>query len=88
MYLLLIFIVKITCGIELAMSGTISKPNFQGRRLRKWKLYDKSSQREKGKCPKDMTKDVIKKEGNFWKRRVYFPFGDLEKYVRTKVGKF
>ena len=55
---------KITCGIELAMLGTIGKPTCQGRILRKLKLYDKSSQREKGKCPKYMAKAVVIKEGN------------------------
>ena len=45
------------------MLGTIGKPTCQGRRLRKWKIYDKSSQIEKGKCPKAMTKVVIIKEG-------------------------
>ena len=60
---------QITRGTELAMSGTIGKPTFQGRRSRKLKLYDKSSQREKEKCPKAMTKVFITKEGKFWKRR-------------------
>ena len=58
------FHVKNNCGIALSMSGTIGKPTFQGRRLRKWKLYDKSSQREKGKFQKAITKVVIIKEGN------------------------
>ena len=58
------------------MSGTIGKPTFQGRRSRKWKLYDKRSWREKGKFPKYMTKFVIKKVGKFWQRRAQFPFGD------------
>ena len=47
------------------MLGPIGKPNFKGRRSRKWKLYEKSSQREKGKCPKAMTKAVITKEEKF-----------------------
>ena len=46
------------------MSGIVGKLNFQGRRLRKWKLYDKSSQREKGKFPKAMTKVDRYKIGN------------------------
>ena len=49
---------QITCGIELAMSGTIGKPYFQGRRLIKWKFYDKSSQTGRRKVPKSMTKTV------------------------------
>ena len=70
---------KITCVTKLSMLGTIGKPTFQGRRSRKWKLSDKSSQREKEKCPKAMTKAVITKAGKFWKRRAQFPFGDSEK---------
>ena len=56
------------------MSGTRGKPTCQVRRLRKRKLYDKRSQTEKGKCTKAMTKAIIIKEGNFWKRRELFPF--------------
>ena len=70
------------------MSCTIGNPNFQGRRLRKWKIYDKSSQREKGKCPKAMKKNFITKEGNFWKRRVQFPFGDSKKLPKQKQESF
>ena len=55
---------QITRVIELAMIGTIGNPTCQGRILRKWKLYDKSSQRENENCPKSMTKAVIIKEGN------------------------
>ena len=58
---------QIICGIELSMSGTISKPNCQWRKLRKWKLYEKSSHREKGKCPKAMKKVVKTKVGKFGK---------------------
>ena len=83
-YLSLIFIRKIICGIELAMSGTIGKPTFQGRILRKWKIYEKRSQREKGKCSKSMTKDAITKAGNFWQRRAQFPLGDSEKLSEQK----
>ena len=45
------------------MSGTIGKTTFQGRRLIKWKLYEKRVQREKGKCPTHITKYFIIKEG-------------------------
>ena len=55
----------------------------KGKRSRKWKLYDKSSQREKGKCPKAITKSVRIKAGKFWKRRVQFPYGDSV----SKAGK-
>ena len=79
---------QITCGIELAMSGTIGKPTCQGRRLRMWKLYDKSSQREKRKFPKAMKKAVITKVGKFWQRRVQFPFGDSEKLSEQKQENF
>ena len=78
---------QITCRIELSMSSKIGKPTCQGRRLIKWKLYEKSNQREKGKCPKATTKVVITKAGKFWKRRVQFPFG-VRKSLKTKVGKF
>ena len=50
---------QITFGIELSMSGTSGKLTYQRRRLRKWKLYDKKIQREKGNYPKSMTKVVI-----------------------------
>ena len=53
---------QITYAIELAISGTSGNQNFQGRILIKWKLYDKISQIEKGKCPKTMTKVAIVKE--------------------------
>ena len=75
---------QITCGIELSMLGTIGKLTCQGRRSRKWKLYDKISQREKGKCLKAMTKAVITKAGNFWQSRAQFPFGDSEKLSKQK----
>ena len=79
---------QITCGIELAMSGTIGKPTCQGRRLRKWKLYDKSSQREKGKCPKAKIKYVITKGGSFCERRAQFSFGDSKKLSEQKQESF
>ena len=75
---------QITCGIEISMSGTIDKPTCQGMRLRKWKLYDRNSQKEKGKCPKAMAKVFIKKAGNIWKRRAQFPFGDSEHLSEQK----
>ena len=87
-YLSLIFIVQIICGIDLSLSGTVGNPTCQGRRLRKWKIYVNNSQREKGKCPKYMTKDVITKAGKFWQRRPQFPFGDSEKLLEQKKESF
>ena len=85
---------QITCGIEISMSGTSGKPTYQRYRLRKWKLYDKNSQREEGKCPKSLTKVVIIKVGNNWLRREKITFGDWvskegksEKYVIGKSTK-
>ena len=69
------------------MSGKLASKLARGRISRKWKPYDKSSQREKGECPKAM-KDVTTKAGNFWQRRVQFPFGDSEKMSEQKHESF
>ena len=55
---------QITRVIELAMIGTIGNPTCQGRILRKWKIYERSSQSEKVKCPKATTKVVLIKARN------------------------
>ena len=63
---------QITCGIELSISGG---RNWQGNLPTskfKWNSMKKSSQREKGKFQKAMTKEVRYKRGNNGKRRARF----------------
>ena len=69
------------------MSGTIGNPTCQGRRLRKWKLYEKNSQREKG-VPKIYDKSCHNKSKKFLAKEGVVSFWRLRKFVRTKERKF
>ena len=80
MYLILI-IVQIICGIELAMSGGC---NWQANlpRRKNWKPYDKSSHGGKEEVPKSHRKEIKYKSRKQLMRKEFL-FGDLE----TKIGK-
>ena len=79
---------QVTHGIELSVSGTIGKPTCQGRRLRKWNLSKKRSQREKGKVPKRYDKKFNNKRRKFLEKDDILSFWRLRKFVRTKAWKF